>query len=139
MVFAFVMDMDKEGMISIRTLVVEDSEPFRRYVTSMLQQRPELSVLGEVEDGLTAVRMATDLKPELILLDVGLPELNGMDAARRIRKAVPESKILFLSQESSPEVVEEAVALGARGYVSKSTPEKIAGGYRCGSRRKSVF
>jgi DNA-binding NarL/FixJ family response regulator len=107
-------------MIPIRTLVVEDFEPFRRYVTSMLQQRPELNVVGEVEDGLTAVRMATDLEPELILLDLGLPKLDGMEAARRIRKAVPESKILFVSQQSSKEIVQEAVALGARGYVVKA-------------------
>jgi DNA-binding NarL/FixJ family response regulator len=107
-------------MIPIRTLVAEDFEPFRRYVTSMLQQRPELNVVGEVEDGLTAVRMATDLEPELILLDFGLPKLDGMEAARRIRKAVPESKILFVSQQSSKEIVQEAVALGARGYVVKA-------------------
>jgi DNA-binding NarL/FixJ family response regulator len=99
MVFTFAMHT--EDMTPIRTLVVEDFEPFRRYVTSILQQRPGVNVVGEVEDGLAAVQMATELEPELILLDLGLPDLNALEAARRIRKAVPKSKILVLSQESS--------------------------------------
>jgi DNA-binding NarL/FixJ family response regulator len=60
-----------------------------------------------------------ELKPDLILLDIGLPTLNGLEAARQIRKLVPESKIIFLSQESSADVVQEALRIGARGYVVK--------------------
>ena len=111
-------------MTPVRTLVVEDFEPFRRYVTSMLKQRPELDVIAEVEDGLAAVQMATDLEPDLILLDVGLPKLNGIEAGRQIREVAPESKILFLSQESSPEVLQGALALGGRGYVVKAFAQR---------------
>jgi DNA-binding NarL/FixJ family response regulator len=102
-----------------RVLVVEDHEPFRRFVCSMLEQRPELLVICAVSDGLEAVQKAEELRPDLILLDIGLPTLNGMEAARRIRRLSPDSKILFLSQESSADVVEEAFRVGAMGYVTK--------------------
>lgn len=106
--------------LSVRVLVVEDYEPFRRFVCSTLRKRPELQIVGEVSDGLEAVHKAEELQPDLILLDIGLPSLNGIEAARRIRKASPESKILFVSQESSADIVKEALALGALGYVVKA-------------------
>jgi DNA-binding NarL/FixJ family response regulator len=85
----------------------------------MLQARPELQVIGEVSDGLEAVRKAQELHPDLILLDIGLPGLNGIEAARQIRRLSPESKIVFVSQESSADVVQQAFSLGACGYVVK--------------------
>jgi len=101
-------------------LVVDDYEPFRRFVCSMLAQRPDLRVIGEAAQGLEAVHKAVELQPELIVLDIGLPQLNGIEAARRIRKLCPECKIIFLSQESSADVVEEALSFGALGYVVKA-------------------
>jgi DNA-binding NarL/FixJ family response regulator len=80
----------------------------------------DLQVIGEASDGFDAVQKAQELKPDLILLDIGLPTLNGIEAARRIRKLAPESKIIFMSQECSPEVVQEALSLGAWGYVIKT-------------------
>ena len=106
-------------MSSLRVLVVEDYEPFQRFVRSTLKKKPELQVICSVSDGLEAVQKAEELQPDLILLDIGLPTLNGIDAARRIGKLAPQSKILFLSQESSPEVADEALAAGALGYVVK--------------------
>jgi DNA-binding NarL/FixJ family response regulator len=103
-----------------RVLVVDDYEPFRRFICSTLRKRPELQIVGEVTDGLQAVQKAEELRPDLIVLDIGLPALNGIEAARRIRKLSPKSKILFVSQESSADVVQEALALGALGYVVKS-------------------
>jgi len=76
-----------------------------------------------VSNGLEAVQKAQELKPDLILMDIGLPGLNGMEAARRIRTLAPNSKIIFLTQESSPELVREAASLGASGYVFKSKAE----------------
>src|ERR1700676_299756 len=105
--------------MSMRVLVVEDFAPFRQFVTSTLGKAPDVDVICEVSDGLEAVQKAVELKPDLILLDIGLPKLNGIETARRIRKLVPESKILFLSQESSPDVVEAALSTGAQGYVCK--------------------
>ena len=107
-------------MSTFRVLVVEDYEPFRSFVCSTLEKRPEWQIVGQASDGLEAAQKAHELQPDLILLDIGLPTLNGIDAARRIRKVAPKSKILFVSQESSPDVVEEALALGALGYVVKT-------------------
>jgi DNA-binding NarL/FixJ family response regulator len=105
---------------SFRVLVVEDYEPFRRFVCSTLGKRPELQIVCEVPDGLEAVHKAEELQPDLILLDVGLPSLNGIEAARRIRKLSPESRILFVSQDTSVHVVRGAIAEGAKGYVVKT-------------------
>ena len=100
--------------------MVDDYEPFRRFICSTLRKRPELQIVGEVSDGLEAVQKAEELQPDLIVLDIGLPSLNGIEAARRIRKLSPESKILLMSQESAADVVQEALALGALGYVVKA-------------------
>jgi DNA-binding NarL/FixJ family response regulator len=104
---------------SVRILLVEDFEPFRRFVRSALDSRPEFKVVGEALDGLEAVHKAKDLQPDLILLDIGLPKLNGMAAAEQIRTLAPSSKLLFISLESSHTIVEEAFRLGAQGYVHK--------------------
>jgi DNA-binding NarL/FixJ family response regulator len=105
---------------SIRVLVVEDFEPFRRFVVSILQKQPELQIVCEVSDGLESVQKAEELQPDLVLLDIGLPHLNGIDAARRIGAVSPKSKILFLSENRSWEIAEEALRTGAGGYVVKS-------------------
>ena len=101
-------------------LVVDDYEPFRRFVCATLGKRPEFQVVGEASDGLEAVHKSEELQPDLIVLDIGLPTLNGIDAARRIRKLSARSKILFLSQESSIDVVREALSCGALGYLVKT-------------------
>jgi DNA-binding NarL/FixJ family response regulator len=103
----------------IRVLVVEDYEPMRRTVRVTLQKRPNLQIVGEASDGLEAVQRAVELKPDLILMDIGLPSLNGIEAARQIRELIPETKIVFLSQETSPDVIQEALSVGASGYVTK--------------------
>jgi DNA-binding NarL/FixJ family response regulator len=100
--------------------VVEDYEPFRRFIRSTLEKRPELQLVGEASDGLEAVRKAEALRPDLVTLDLGLPTLNGIEAARRIRKLCPDCAILFVSQESSAEAVREALSTGAAGYVLKT-------------------
>jgi DNA-binding NarL/FixJ family response regulator len=110
---------DLSRAAAVRALVVEDFEPFREFVTLTLAGVPDLQVVGEVSDGSAAVEKAVELQPDLILLDIGLPTLNGFEAARQMRKLVPESKIIFLSQESSADVVQEALSIGARGYVVK--------------------
>jgi len=103
----------------VRLIVVEDFAPFRDFIRSTLGKYPRLQIVSEASNGLDAVRLAEELKPELILLDIGLPALDGIAAARQIRKLAPESKILFVSQESSSDVVQEALNLGAWGYVLK--------------------
>ena len=94
---------------SIRVLVVEDYAGFRRFLVSRVQGRAELQVICEVADGAEAVQKAREFQPELILLDIGLPSLNGIEAARQIRKLSPLSKILFV--ETNPIPVKTALAL----------------------------
>ena len=105
---------------SIRVLLVDDYAAFRRFLVSTLQSRAQLQVICEVADGAEAVRKARELQPELILLDIGLPSLNGIEAARQIRNLSPNSKILFVSENRYSDIVEEALRLGALGYVVKS-------------------
>jgi DNA-binding NarL/FixJ family response regulator len=103
----------------VRILLGEDFEPWCRFVVSLLQEKPEWRIVGETSDGLEAVQKAKELRPDLILLDIGLPKLNGIEAARQIRQLTPESRIIFVSQESSADVVAEALSFGAQGYVLK--------------------
>ena len=107
-------------MPSVRILVVDDFEPWRGRICSMLQTRPELSVVAEAGDGLEAVRKAKELKPDLILLDIGLPDLNGLEAANRIRQVAPDAAIIFLTQNGDKDVIRGALSTGAQGYILKT-------------------
>lgn len=107
-------------MSLIRILVVDDFEPWRRFVASALQKHSSLQIVFEASDGLQAVNKAKELQPDLILLDIGLPLLNGIEAARRICELAPNAKILFLSENDSSEIADAALNTGAKGYVIKS-------------------
>ncbi len=107
-------------MGSIRVLVVEDFLPFRRLICATLGKKPNVEIIAEVSDGQEAVRKAEELRPDLILLDIGLPTLNGIAAARQILQLAPDSKIIFVTQESSEDVMQEALSTGALGYVAKT-------------------
>jgi DNA-binding NarL/FixJ family response regulator len=106
---------------TIHVLVVDDYEPWRRFVVSALQKEPEFHIAGEACDGLEAVQKAAELQPDLVLLDIGLPTLNGIEAARRICSLSPKPKILFVSENRSPEIAGEALRRGGNGYVIKSS------------------
>lgn len=104
----------------MRVLVVDDYPRWREFVCRALLARPTWQVVGQASDGLEAVQKARDLQPDLIVLDVGLPTINGIMAAERMRTAAPDSKILFLSENRAVEIAEEAFRTGAAGYVVKS-------------------
>jgi two-component system NarL family response regulator len=100
-------------------LIVDDFEQWRRAIGSILSDDADLEVVGESADGLDAVQKSGELLPDLILLDIYLPKMNGLDAARQIRRVSPRTKILFLSSFRSFELMQEALKIGA-GYVVKA-------------------
>ena len=104
----------------VRILVVDDFEPWRQQVCSILGARPELRVVAEAADGLEAVQKAEELKPDLILLDIGLPSVDGLEAANRISQLALGAKIIFVGQNSDKDTVRAALSNGAQGYVVKT-------------------
>lgn len=108
---------------SIRILIADDYPDWRSQVRLLLRPRPEWQVIAEASDASEAVQMAEELKPDLILLDIGLPKLNGIEAAWRIRQLSPSSKIIFLSQNNDRDVVRAALSTGALSYVYKTDAE----------------
>lgn len=106
-------------VIPIRVLTVDDYEDWRNQVRLQLLERPGWQVIYEASDGLGAVQKAEELRPDLILLDIGLPNLNGIEAARQIRQVSPNSKIVILTVDNSPDVERAALSAGAHGFVHK--------------------
>lgn len=105
--------------VSVRILVVDDFEPWRRCLCSYLQENTAWQIISEASDGLEAVEKSRELQPNIVLLDIGLPTLNGIEAAKQIREVSPASRIVFLSENTRPEVVREALRVGGCGYVMK--------------------
>jgi DNA-binding NarL/FixJ family response regulator len=112
--------MEQCLLAAIRILIVDDFKGWRLQVRLLFQARPEWQVIAEASDGSEAVQMAEELKPDLILLDIGLPKLNGIEAARRIRRFSPSSKIVFVSMNNGLDIVRAALSTGALGYVLKT-------------------
>jgi DNA-binding NarL/FixJ family response regulator len=104
----------------LRILIADDHEVARRGIRSLLESRSGWEICGEAKDGREAVELATTLKPDIYLLDIGMPNLNGLDAARQILTANPDARILILTIHDSEQVVREVLSAGARGFVLKS-------------------
>lgn len=110
-------------MSKIRVLIVEDHPMFRQAVALALSKSNEIEILGETDNGKTGVKMATELKPDVVLMDIGLPEIDGIEATDLIKKANPDIKVLiFTSREASDDVF-ESLAAGAEGYITKGANE----------------
>jgi DNA-binding NarL/FixJ family response regulator len=107
-------------MKSFRILIADDHEVVRRGIRALLESHPGWEVSGEVEDGREAVERARELKPDLVLLDIGMPNLNGIEAARQILANDPEIDILILTVHDSQQVLREVLQVGARGFLLKS-------------------
>jgi DNA-binding NarL/FixJ family response regulator len=102
-----------------RVLIVDDFDLWKGFVIARLRERPDLQIAGFASDGEQAVRKAEELQPDLILLDMMLPKLNGIEAAQQIRRVAPLAKILFISSEADLDSIRTAFQAGGSGYVSK--------------------
>jgi DNA-binding NarL/FixJ family response regulator len=106
-------------MASLRVLVVDDHESVRKGVCAILASRPDLEICGEAADGQEAVAKAMALHPQVVVMDVSMPRLDGISAAREILKAQPSTAIIILSMHDSKQLMESARKIGIRGYVTK--------------------
>lgn len=104
----------------VRILIVDDFEPFRRFISQKLQSWSDLQVICEASDGLEAVRKVEELHPDLILLDIGLPKLAGIEVARRLSLKPTNTRVLFVSENCESSIVDAALNTGAKGYLAKT-------------------
>ena len=104
----------------IRVLLVDDHEVARRGLRSVLSADKNVDIVGESADGQDAVQKAAELRPDIVLLDISLPGISGIQAAQRIRAVSPESRIIFVSQHDSIQIAKDALSVGAHAYVVKS-------------------
>jgi DNA-binding NarL/FixJ family response regulator len=107
-------------MSKTKILVVDDHEVVRKGICALLSTEPDFEVICDVADGFQAVEKAQELGPDIVVLDISMPGIDGLETARRICKVVPDSEIVFLSQHDSAEMVRQALRNGGRGYVVKS-------------------
>jgi DNA-binding NarL/FixJ family response regulator len=108
----------------VRILVVDDHATVRRSVCALLRGHPAFDVICDVADGIQAVERAEELQPDVVVLDITMPGMDGFEAARRVRKVAPTAEILFLSQHDTIETIRQALRIGALGYVVKSDAAK---------------
>jgi len=110
----------EKRVVGARILLVDDYKLWRSTVRSILEATRKFRIVGEASDGVEAIEMAATLLPDVVLLDIGLPKLNGIEAATKIRTTCPESKIIFFTQEQDSDVRSAALATGAAAYLVKS-------------------
>jgi CheY-like chemotaxis protein len=115
--------LTNRGTSAIRIILVEDFLPYRTLISSLFARTPDLRVVAEASNGTEAVEKTQQLTPDLVLMDIGLPELNGLEAAQQIRNLVPTAKIVFLTEQADADMVREALNLGAMGYILKRRAE----------------
>ncbi len=108
-------------MQEVRTLIVDDNAGFRRGVKILLAYEPDIVVIGEAADGQEAILKARELKPDLVLMDVRMPGISGIDATRQLKEEIPELKVIVLTIFDLEEYREAAMASGANGYVAKKS------------------
>ena len=112
--------LHRNKMKNARVLIVDDHEIFRRGLRALLEPSSEWQICGEAVDGIDAVKQCKSLKPDIVVLDVSMPRLNGLEAARLIRNENPMPQIVIITQHDSPQIRSAALEAGARAFVTKS-------------------
>jgi len=112
-------------MHQLRILIADDHTVVRAGLRALLESRPGWEVVAEASDGREAVEKATKLKPDVAVLDIGMPLLNGVEATRRIRSSTPATEILILTMHESDDLVQQVVSAGARGYILKDEADRV--------------
>jgi DNA-binding NarL/FixJ family response regulator len=124
----------------VRLLLADDHDVVRRGLRDLLEERAEWVVCAEARDGRAAVALALEHRPDVVVLDLLMPELNGLEAARQIRKALPDTEVLIFSLYETDQLVRDAIAAGARGYIVKSdTPAQIVAAVAALADHKAFF
>ncbi len=123
----------------LRILIVDDQEPVRRALRGLLRTQPSFQLCGEARDGMEAVEKASELKPQVVLMDVSMPRLDGLEATRQILKQLPETEVLILTQHDSEQAARAAKEAGARGYLSKSDARYLISAVETVSRHIPFF
>ena len=127
-------------MDKIRILLADDHTILRSGIRALLENEPGLSVIGEAEDGRAAVSMACKLKPDVVLMDIAMPLLNGLEATRQIKIQCPDVKVLVLSMHDNEEYIRQALEAGAMGYILKdAAPGELIGAIRSVYRGEAVL
>lgn len=111
-------------MKTVRILIVDDHDLMRRGIKALLQSHAGWEVVGEAHTGREAVAKAEELKPDVVILDISMPDLNGIEAARRIRKSAPNTEVLILSVHYSDQLIRDILEAGVRGYIVKSDSDR---------------
>ena len=127
-------------MNTLSILVVDDHDIIRRGLKNLLSSRPGWEVCAEAKTGKQAIALAEELKPHIVVMDISMPDLNGLDAARRIHKALPKTGILILTMHFSDQLVRDVVEAGARGYLLKSDADRdLVTAVDCLANRRTFF
>jgi len=125
---------------TIRILLADDHKILREGIRSLLEEHQDIAVVGEAEDGRQAVSLAVELKPDIVLMDIGMPLLNGLEATRQIRRDCPEVKVLILTVHDNEEYIRQVLAAGAMGYVLKyAAASELFSAIRCVSAGEAVL
>jgi two-component system response regulator NreC len=111
--------METGGMNKIRVLLADDHAILRDGIRALLEDEPEMEIIGEAENGLDVVRMVDQLKPDIVLMDIGMPRLNGLEATRQILNLSPTTRVLILTMHDNEEYIRQVLAAGALGYILK--------------------
>jgi len=124
----------------IRIILADDHTILREGIRSLLEDEPDMVVIGEAEEGQTAVRLALQLEPDVVILDIAMPLLNGLEATRQIKHHKPDIKVLILTMHENEEYIRQLLAAGAQGYILKDTAAReLIGAIRSVQRGESVL